>query len=781
MTSKIRILLLILTAMCFTLPSRAVLSEDNIDRTLISLSADMEVLQKNVLADLRRFENRQAEFRNDISLLTEICDEAGIVLYSQDERYLYGTLQATQSVKEIIGQIHARDRKLVQLETDLSAVSSRYNELSHYLSDIKKRHLTNDGRVALESSIKIADSLHRSLQHCISALNKDKAAYQALVSKAEQLETYNSQVLSRVKTYIFQNGGESLPELIKHFPERWHEFTADMRWRFFTGQSDLDNWHSKEDKLYEKLDIVKYLSFFLALCFFVATRYKRYYPQWIYGKRIYWTLVLWLTLNLLGFVFITVFSESTTQIRMILLLESEIYLLALLLVASITIRLKRKFILRALISYLPMFVVTYMLIEYREDLVPLTAITLTVPILFLLAFVCQTVVIFVNSKKIERTDRHMAWANLLTLAFTCIVACAGYTVLATMLFLLWIGIVNGLLLMALVKTWIKKKEPAKNSVADLTIRLFVYPFSVPAIIFAALVWVTHVYNLTPWFYELINVPFVNIPDKIGVISAGKLLLIFGLGICVNYGVSLAKNLLRRNPNNRQGLTAVLISIGNIIIWLLYVIAALIILEINKTGLIAAVGGASVGIGFALKDTFENFFSGMSLMTGRLRPGDILEYEGERGKVLDIGVISTRMETEDGPIMTITNRQLFEKNFKNMTRNHRVELRHITFDISAENNPKFVRDLILGSFHGIDGVDDTRQHVVIMRNFGSGLMRVELKVWIDSEKYLATEPAVREAVFEAFNDNGIKEASLIGHIDSKGAESIMTDNNPILKS
>ena len=308
----------------------------------------------------------------------------------------------------------------------------------------------------------------------------------------------------------------------------------------------------------------------------------------------------------------------------------------------------------------------------------------------------------------------------------------------------------------------------------MTMRLLLYPLAIPAIMFAAISWVAHIYNFTSWFLELMNTPFVNMPDKIGVISIAKVLYIYGLGILVNYGLTLAKHVLRRDASNRQGQVAVWISIGNIITWLCYIIAVILILDINKAGLIAAVGGASVGIGFALKDTFENFFSGLTLMTGRLRPGDILEYEGVRGKVLDIGIISTRMETEDGPIMTMPNRQLFEKNFKNMTRNHSVELRHIVFDISENNDPKLVRKIILDSFHGIDGVDENRKHVVIMRNFGSGVMRVELKVWIDSEKYLATEPAVREAIFEAFREHDIHAATFVQQIESKCAHTIMKD-------
>ena len=70
-------------------------------------------------------------------------------------------------------------------------------------------------------------------------------------------------------------------------------------------------------------------------------------------------------------------------------------------------------------------------------------------------------------------------------------------------------------------------------------------------------------------------------------------------------------------------------------------------------------------------------------------------------------------------------------------------------------------------------------MVIIINFGSGVMRVELKVWIDSEKYLAAEPAVREAVFEAFRANGIQKATFMEQIESKGSDSMMTNNRTIL--
>lgn len=763
-----------MTAVCSTLPSWGVLSEYNLDQTLISLSADMEALQKNVRTDIRRFENRQTEFRNEVRHLDEMCDETAVMLYSQDERYLYGTLQATQGMKNVIRRIHSQKDKLTQLETDLSIITNRYGELSRFLKGLETKLSAPRSREAIKKSVIIADSLRLSVDSCITLVAEDKTRYRNLINKADSLEIYNNSVMNHARTIMFGKGGEPIWEFCSHFSTRWSEFKHDLIWRFFTGQSDMDDWNSKEDRMYEYMDMKFYISLGLAIGFYLWARFTPFCPGWIARKRIYWTLCFWLMTNVIGLIIILLIMRFAPMLQIIVSLDCELFLLALLILTSSTVRLKKSQIWRTLISYLPMYALTYILIEYRQDLVPISTVTFTAPFCFFLAFAGQTVIMTLNLKKLDNTDRRMAWGNIIVIALCLLLICFGYTIPGSLVFLLWIGLVTGILFFELVKTFINKKQLEKSSVAGLTVRLLLYPLAIPAIVFAAVSWVAHIYNFTTWLMELMNTPFVNMPDKIGVISIAKILYIYGLGVMVNYGLILVKHILRRDAANRQGQVAVWISIGNIMIWLCYIIAALLILDINKAGLIAAVGGASVGIGFALKDTFENFFSGLTLMTGRLRPGDILEYEGVRGRVLDIGIISTRMETEDGPIMTMPNRQLFEKNFKNMTRNHSVELRHIVFDISENNDPKSVRKIILDSFHGIDGVDGNRKHVVIMRNFGSGVMRVELKVWIDSEKYLAAEPAVREAIFEAFRQNNIQGATFFQQIDSKGTDSIMTD-------
>lgn len=779
MTPKIRRILLVMAVIWFALPSWGVLSEYNLDKTLVSLSADMAALQKNLDKDIRRFENRRVEFRDEIAALDETCDETGIMLYSQDERYLYGTLQATQGMKDVIRRIRTQEDKLTQLEKELSVITGRYGQFAAFLRELENRPSTPESRKALQSSVKIADSLRTAIDGCRAAVAADISSYRGLLCKADRLEAYNDKVIGNTRARMSGRGGESFPEFLGHFSTRWHEFKDDLIWRFFTGQSDQDDWNSKEDRMYRLMDIKFYVALALALIFYLVIRFTRFCPKWVATKRIYWTLCFFLMANVVGLLLIILTIGVAPMLKIILMLDSELYLLAFLILTSSTLRLKRKQIGKSLLFYLPMFLLTYILIEYRQDLVPVSTVTFTAPFFFILGLVGQAVLMALYLKKLELTDRRMAWANLSAIAVCTVFIFCGYTIPGSMLYLLWTGLVTGILFFGLLKDFIDSKHPEKHSVAGITVRRLLYPVAIPAIAFAAVSWVAHIYNFTSWLFDMTNTPFVNMPDKVGVVSVAKIIYIYALGVLVNYGLTLTKFLLRRNAANRQGQVAVWISIGSIVTWLCYIIAVILILDINKAGLIAAVGGASVGIGFALKNTFENFFSGLSLMTGRLRPGDILEYEGVRGKVLDIGIISTQMETEDGPIMTMTNRMLFEKNFKNMTRNHRVELRHIVFDISAVNDPKAVRDIILGSFSGIDGVDDSRRHVVIMRNFASGIMRVELKVWIDSEKYLATEPAVREAIFEAFRRHGIQAATFLQQIDSKGSDTIMNNGITIL--
>ena len=87
----------------------------------------------------------------------------------------------------------------------------------------------------------------------------------------------------------------------------------------------------------------------------------------------------------------------------------------------------------------------------------------------------------------------------------------------------------------------------------------------------------------------------------------------------------------------------------------------------------AARGLATGIGFAMKDILENIYYGISLMAGRIKVGDYIICDGIRGKVSSISYTSTMLEGIDGSVIAFTNSQLFTKNYKNLTKNHGLEL------------------------------------------------------------------------------------------------------------
>ena len=92
----------------------------------------------------------------------------------------------------------------------------------------------------------------------------------------------------------------------------------------------------------------------------------------------------------------------------------------------------------------------------------------------------------------------------------------------------------------------------------------------------------------------------------------------------------------------------------IIFWGAYFLFTLSLLQVPKSGISIVTAGLATGMGFAMKDLLENFFYGISLMTGRLRVGDYIECDGIQGRVESIAYQSTSIVTLDGSVMAFLN-------------------------------------------------------------------------------------------------------------------------------
>jgi small-conductance mechanosensitive channel len=142
------------------------------------------------------------------------------------------------------------------------------------------------------------------------------------------------------------------------------------------------------------------------------------------------------------------------------------------------------------------------------------------------------------------------------------------------------------------------------------------------------------------------------------------------------------------------------SLGSIVLMLrLFVIAlgfiiGLVLAGIPLNNLNVFMGALGVGIGFGLQSLIANLISGIIIAFEKpIYVGDIIEVEGARGRVTDIGIRATKVDTADGAEFIVPNGELISKVLKNWTltsRNFKID---ITFEVDHANNAEMVAELI----------------------------------------------------------------------------------------
>ena len=151
------------------------------------------------------------------------------------------------------------------------------------------------------------------------------------------------------------------------------------------------------------------------------------------------------------------------------------------------------------------------------------------------------------------------------------------------------------------------------------------------------------------------------------------------------------------------------------------------------------------------------------MTGRLRVGDYIECDGIQGKVESITYQSTQIITLDGSVIAFLNASLFNKNFKNLTRNHSYELVKIPIGVAYGSNIQKVRDVILKTitplcqkkFDGRPIVSPDKTLGVIVSDFGDSSVDLQIRAWMLVDQKNAFTAEIRESVYTALNENDIE--------------------------
>ncbi|MFP7569948.1 mechanosensitive ion channel domain-containing protein [Marivita sp. S2033] len=212
--------------------------------------------------------------------------------------------------------------------------------------------------------------------------------------------------------------------------------------------------------------------------------------------------------------------------------------------------------------------------------------------------------------------------------------------------------------------------------------------------------------------------------------AGIALAAFAVVVFAGFAIARLKR-----PWARIAPNAFIADIYRQIIRVAFVIAALVIaLDIlGATALLSTILGAAgiigLAIGFAVRDTVENFIASIMLSIRQpFRPNDMVEIEGDVGKVIRLTSRATILLSFDGNQIRIPNATVFKSRIVNYTRN---DERRFVIDLGVSYESDLVRaqDLALQTVSALPFVIDDPAPAVWIEEMGDSAVIIHVAGWI----------------------------------------------------
>ncbi|HBB84436.1 MAG TPA: mechanosensitive ion channel protein MscS [Sulfitobacter sp.] len=201
------------------------------------------------------------------------------------------------------------------------------------------------------------------------------------------------------------------------------------------------------------------------------------------------------------------------------------------------------------------------------------------------------------------------------------------------------------------------------------------------------------------------------------------------------GLALAR---LRNPWERLAPNAFIADIYRQIIRLAFIIAALVVaLDILGatallSGILGAAGIVGLAIGFAVRDTVENFIASIMLSIRQpFRPNDTVEIDGDTGKVIRLTSRATILLSYDGNHVRIPNATVFKSRIINYSRNAE---RRFTFTLSVASDADLARarELALEVLNALPFVLPSPEAAAWVEEVADHWINMQFAGWINQE-------------------------------------------------
>ncbi len=761
-----KIIISLLFLLVIVTDASAVLKEQGLAKTLNVLRT--ELTQKHTELTLQADE-RKEEARKIVDQLKETINRSNqnaLMLYSQNSNYVfdmtYACHEATEQYQTFQEQQLPFKAYLEESDIEIAKYDSLINSLKSMRPEMLDERSKTDRSVCLTLAINIQNTLTENRIQVADYIS----FYEMAENRLKNLNDYADKRYNDIQTSIFKNGGENYFSVLKNFQTKLNEAKSVVIDKYTPHREDSD-WDSSVI-----IQLFVIIGFYILIAIILNQLVFRLLPKRFrtkeYLKKRSSVIMATTTVT---FAAIMGILQATLQQNFILmasnLLISFAWLLGVILI-SLLLRVDGRQIHSALRIYAPLLFVGFIVIVFRIILIPRELVNLIFPPLLLLCTLWQWRMMKKHHQNIPQSD--MFYTYILQAIFILSLICSwmGYTLMAVQILIWWTMQLTCILTITCVSQYLKlygirhhlNDKPITQTWGYMLVYKVVLPVMGVLSVMLSIYWAADVFNLSDLCWQIFKKNFIDLKNL--QISIIKLCMVVNLFFIFSYVASTVLSLLKHHYKTQDPSTAASREVMGrnviqVLVWGIWLLMSLSILNISIAWLLAISGGLSTGIGFASKDIIENIYYGATLMAGRIKVGDWIEVDGTMGKVTSISYTSTVVESLYGEIITFQNSQLFAKNYKNLTKNSGYILAVVPFGVAYGSNLKQVTELVENAVNSLhhEWMDPEKKVKAVMSGMNDSSVDFKLFVWADAVKKSYVISDVLKCVYNTLNENGIE--------------------------
>lgn len=257
------------------------------------------------------------------------------------------------------------------------------------------------------------------------------------------------------------------------------------------------------------------------------------------------------------------------------------------------------------------------------------------------------------------------------------------------------------------------------------------------------------------------IDFFNYPIRLGSeisFSVGSLIIIFFVFILTRFLLKLSKRLLLyRMDEDTQYKFRSIFTFFNYFVYLIVILITFDNIGVNVTAIFAASAALLVGVGLALQTFIQDIISGIFIIADKaVHVGDIIDIDGQIGKVENITLRTTRAVNIDNKVLIIPNHKFLTSILYNWTENGVITREHIKLSVAYDSDVNVVQQLLIDCAAQHKQVLKKPVPSVLLKDFGENALIFQLFFTIN-KSFIAekVKSDIRFSILAAFDKNKIE--------------------------